>query len=92
MKKIMAGLAIGMMLMGAAPAAKAADAGAATILSAVLPGCGEWYNRGWKGGFPFVECIGGHICFCITLSSMMDAANGNSDDALRIDFWSAPAK
>ncbi|MEI7879483.1 MAG: hypothetical protein WCI95_01290 [bacterium] len=92
MKKIFAALAIGLMLMGAAPTAKAADAGAATVLSAILPGCGEWYNNGWKGSFPFVECIGGYICFCITLSSMMDAANGSADEALRIDFWSSPSK
>ena len=93
MKKILAALVIGMVLMGAAPAAKAApDAGGAAILSAVLPGCGEWYNRGWKGGFPLVECVLGHICCLFQLTSIMDAVNGNTDDALRIDFWSAPQK
>ena len=40
MKKILAGLAIMMVLMGSAPSAKAVDAGGAAILSAVLPGCG----------------------------------------------------
>jgi len=92
MKKIIMGLVIGMALIGAAPAAKAVDAGGAAIISAVMPGCGEWYNRGWKGQFPWVECIGGHICPCIMLSSVLDAVNGNTDDALRIDFWSAPSK
>lgn len=92
MKKIIMGLVIGMALIGAAPIAKATDAGGAAILSAVMPGCGEWYNRGWKGGFPFVECIGGYICPCIMLSSVLDAVNSNTDDGLRIDFWSAPSK
>jgi hypothetical protein len=92
MKKIIAGLVIGMVLMGAVPTAKAADAGGAAILSAVMPGCGEWYNRGWKGSFPLVECVVGHICCLFQLSSMMDAVNGNTDEGLRLDFWSVPSK
>jgi hypothetical protein len=92
MKKFLATLVIGMVLMSAAPSAKAVDVGAAAVVSAVLPGCGEWYNRSWKGGFPWAECILGSICPCIHFASVMDAVNGNTDDGLRIDFWTAPSK
>jgi len=68
------------------------SAGAAAILSAVLPGAGEWYNSGWQGPFPWGECIVGAICFCFQLSSVMDAANGNTDTGMRFDFWTAPVK
>ena len=66
------------------------DAVAAIILSAALPGVGEWYNAGFSGGFPLVECILGNICPCISLSSVIDAAAGKTDDGLRFDFWSSP--
>lgn len=63
----------------------------ATVLSAVMPGAGEWYNSGWQGGYPWAECIVGALCFCVRLSSVLDAANGNDTQGqIRIDFWSAP--
>jgi len=94
MKKWLVGLMIVAALSGSVVAAQpgSKDAGAAAILSAIMPGTGEWYNSNWQGSFPWGECILGHICFCIQLSSIMDAANGNTGSDLRIDFWSAPAK
>ncbi len=94
MKKI-ALLMAGLMLFGAfAPAASAAtkDAGAATVLSACMPGTGEWYNSDFQGAFPFVECIVGSLCFLVQFSSAFDAANGVTDSGMRFDFWTAPAK
>jgi len=92
MKKWLAVVMIIAALAGSVTSASAKDAGAATLLSAVMPGTGEWYNNDWKGSFPFAECVVGYICFCVQLSSIMDAANGNTDSGLRIDFWSAPVK
>jgi hypothetical protein len=94
MKKWLAIVMIVAALTGSVTTATAAskDSGAAALLSLVMPGTGEWYNNDWKGSFPFGECIIGHICFCIQLSSALDAANGNTDSGLRIDFWSAPVK
>ena len=77
---------------GLTASAASKDQGAAAILSAVMPGTGEWYNNNWQGSFPWAECIVGHLCFCFQLSSVMDAANGNTDTNMRLDFWSAPAK
>jgi hypothetical protein len=85
-------LAIVAIVGALAVPAMAADQGAAAILSAVMPGTGEWYNNNWKGAFPWGECILGHICPCVQLTSIMDAANGNTDLNLRIDFWSAPTR
>ena len=65
---------------------------AAAILSSTMPGVGEWYNNGWQGSFPWGECVIGSICFCFRLSSVMDAANGNGDMNMRLDFWTAPIK
>ena len=93
MKKVLIGLVVVVMALGimTGPAAAAADPAAAGLLSLILPGCGEWYNSEWKGGFPFLECIAGWICPCVQFSSAMDAINGNAEaDALRIDFWTAP--
>ena len=74
-----------------APVAQAGDAGAATILSAVLPGTGEWYNSDFEGSYPFAECCVGVICPLVQISSMFDAAAGKADkDVMRIDFWVAP--
>lgn len=92
MKKWLAVVMIIAALAGSVTTASAKDAGAAALLSAVMPGTGEWYNNDWKGSFPWGECIVGHICFCVQLSSIMDAANSNTDSGLRIDFWSAPIK
>ncbi len=72
-------------------AVRASDAGAG-LLSAVLPGTGEWYNRNWRGSFPWAECVLGYVCCLVQLSSIMDAVNGNTDEGLRIDFWTAPSK
>lgn len=92
MKKIVAVVLVSVVLgMAPAPSVKAAtDAGAATVLSLVMPGAGEWYNGNFKSGFPWVECVIGHFCICVTLSSAVDAANGSSSDGMRFDFWSAP--
>ena len=71
--------------------ASAKDAGAAALLSAIVPGAGEWYNGNFESAFPWAECIVGHICCCMALSSIVDAANGDSSDKIRHDFWSNPA-
>lgn len=71
--------------------AETRDAGAATLLSLVMPGTGEWYNNEWRGAFPWGECILGSLCFLVRWSSAIDAANGNTDEAIRLDFWSAPS-
>jgi hypothetical protein len=101
MKKLIAGLTITLTLISVAPCAKAADASAAAkttdtstaaIVSAILPGCGEWYNRGWTGPFPWMECVVGYVCFPFKFSSVLDAATGKADEGMRFDFWSAPAK
>ncbi len=66
------------------------DYGAAAMLSMMFPGAGEWYNSGFKGGFPVVECIVGFICPCVKIASVFDAADGSEGDRMRINFWSAP--
>lgn len=71
------------------PAQAANDDVAAIILSSSMPGAGEWYRAGFSGGFPLVECILGSICPCVRLSSIIDAAAGKTDDAVRFDFWSS---
>lgn len=70
--------------------ASAKDTGAATILSVVLSGSGEWYNRDFKGEFPWGECILGEICCLVKISSAFDAAAGKTDKEIRLDFWSKP--
>jgi hypothetical protein len=92
MKKLMAVVLSAVMLFGvlAAVPVQAKDAGSATILSIVMPGAGEWANGNFNGGFPWGECIVGHICFCFMLSSAIDASNGATDTNMRLDFWSAP--
>ncbi len=92
MKKVIAVFAACLALCSvvAPTPAVAADAGAATILSIVMPGVGEWYNDGFQGSFPWGECIVGHLCFCFQFSSAIDAANGSTDPNMRLDFWSAP--
>jgi hypothetical protein len=84
--------ALGMAL---GPAAQAKgdfepDKGAAVVLSLMFSGAGEWYNSGFEGGFPLVECILGKICVCVAISSAFDAAAGKKGDKMRINFWSAP--
>jgi len=75
------------LTLGATPT-RAADPGAAGLLSAVMPGAGEWYNRGFRGGFPWGECIVGYVCFLAHWSSIIDAVNGDSGENLRVNFWS----
>ena len=73
------------------PRAEAAEPAAAALLSAVLPGTGEWYNAGFQGSYPFAECIVGCICPLVQFSSMFDAVQGNTDqNTMRLDFWTAP--
>lgn len=92
-KRLLATLAFGAALAGTVTpsAAQAGDDDvAAIILSASLTGAGEWYNAGFSGGFPLVECIVGAICPCVKLASIIDAAAGKTDDGMRFDFWASP--
>lgn len=93
-KKIAIVMALAFLLAPLAVTAVQAEKsnGAAAVLSCVMPGAGEWYNNGWQGQFPWGECIVGYICCLFQWCSIMDAANGNSDTGMRLDFWSAPAK
>lgn len=68
------------------------DPAAAGLLSAIMPGCGEWYNKDWNGQFPWGECVIGNICCLFHFSSILDAVNGATSDTLRLDFWSVPGK
>ncbi len=93
MKRLLAVLALGAIATGAVvstPAQAGDDDVAAIILSSSLPGAGEWYNAGFSGGFPLVECIVGTICPCVRLASLIDAAAGKTDDGMRFDFWASP--
>jgi hypothetical protein len=95
LKRFVAGaLVAGMITGGVAATESNADAAgddmAAIVLSYSLPGVGEWYNAGFSGGFPLVECILGNICICIRLASVLDAAAGRTDDGIRFDFWASP--
>jgi hypothetical protein len=94
-KSLLAAAAFGAVALGASTfAAREARAGdddvAAIILSASFPGAGEWYNAGFSGGFPLVECIVGNICPCVHVASIIDAAAGKTDDGMRFDFWASP--
>ena len=93
MKKVVTCCLIMSIVLGMSFSCVAAekDAGAAGLLSAILPGTGEWYNSGFTGSYPWAECITGAICPLIQLSSIFDAVAGKTDSsAIRIDFWSAP--
>lgn len=94
MKKFITLIALMGLMMGplSISQARAADPGAAGLLSLILPGTGEWYNNEWRGSFPWGECVIGSICVLFRWSSVMDATNGNTDEAIRLDFWSAPKK
>lgn len=92
-KRLLATLAVGLLALGVTasqPAQAGDDDVAALILSSSLPGAGEWYNAGFSGGFPLVECIVGTICPCVRLASIIDAAAGKTDDGMRFDFWASP--
>lgn len=93
MKKTLAASAAALALLSTLALAPKAQAGnddvAAIILSAAMPGAGEWYRAGFSGGFPLVECILGMICPCVHLASVIDAAAGKTDDGIRFDFWSS---
>jgi hypothetical protein len=92
MRKVVLLIAIaGCLLAPSVGRAAQREAAAAGLLSAVMPGTGEWYNNNWRGQFPWGECVVGSICFCFHLSSVIDAVNGNTDANMRFDFWTAPA-
>lgn len=84
-------MVVGLLLTSAVWAAP--DSTTAGLLSAMMPGAGEWYNSNYRGPFPWGECIIGSIpiCFPIHLSSVFDAVSGKTDTNLRIDFWTAPS-
>ncbi len=102
MRKMYGILLVGLML--ALPFAANANVGYMTgvnqnkeplvsmLLSAGLPGVGEWYNSDWEGSFPWGECIIGNICCLFQISSVLDAVNGNTDKDMRLDFWTPPVK
>lgn len=92
MKKLIAVVLAVVLASGvmAALPVQAKDTGAATVLSIVMPGAGEWANGGYKDSFPWGECIIGHICFCFMLSSAIDASSGATDTNMRLDFWTSP--
>jgi len=91
MKKVVTIFALTLMLSTPVLVKQAeAREAAAGVLSLVMPGTGEWYNSGFKGSFPWGECIIGKICCLVGLSSMFDAAAGKTNDSLRLDFWSSP--
>lgn len=71
--------------------AKEKDTMAGICLSYAAPGTGEWYNNDFKGSFPWAECIVGRICFCVTMSSVFDAAAGKTNTDMRFDFWTPPS-
>lgn len=60
----------------------------ALLLSVLMPGTGEWYNRDFEGNFPLTECVVGKLCFCFGISSVVDATAGDGSDTLRMEFWS----
>ena len=62
------------------------------IFSFLFPGTGEWYNSDFDGGFPVVECLISGMCFPFYFSSIIDAAAGVDDRAIRFDFWAPPKK
>ena len=64
---------------------------APAVFSFLIPGTGEWYNSGFDGGFPVAECLVSGLCFPFYFSSVIDAAAGVDDDAIRFDFWASPA-
>jgi hypothetical protein len=92
MKKVLVLLVAALLLMTPvfANVAGAADAGAAALLSRTMAGTGEWYNNGFRGSFPWGECIVGYICCLVTGSSMFDAAAGKTNTEMRLDFWTPP--
>jgi hypothetical protein len=94
-KKTVVLLLIACLMLAAlpiSPKASAAEGHAcAAVLSAVMPGTGEWLNADWEGNFPWGECILGYICFFIHFSSVLDAAAGNDEmNGIRLGFWSTP--
>ena len=90
-KNLLAAFALGAMTLGlSAPAKAGNDDVAAIILSTAFSGAGEWYNAGFSGGFPLAECIVGLICPCVKIASIVDAAAGKTDDAMRFNFWASP--
>ena len=85
-------LALTFMFQVAVPKTASADTATAAIVSAVIPGGGEWYNDGFQRSFPWAECVIGVICPCFRISSVLDSANGDTSNRIRLDFWSKPTK
>jgi hypothetical protein len=83
--------ALGGVALSASQARAGDQDNAAITLSLIFPGVGEWYNAGFSGGYPLVECIIGTICPCVRIASLIDAAAGKTDDGIRFDFWSSPS-
>jgi len=85
-------LIVGLVCLGfpAQQAQAAEPKRGAVVLSAVMPGTGEWLNRDFEGSFPVVECILGYVCCFFMFSSTLDAAAGDSSEKIRFDFWSKP--
>jgi hypothetical protein len=92
MKKVLLAVIVALLIVApvAGIAAPAKDPAAAAVLSTCLSGMGEWYNADFRGNYPWGECIVGYICPCVHISSVIDAAAGKSDTAMRLDFWSNP--
>ena len=92
MKKVLVLFVAALLLMTPvlASVAGAADAAVAVQLSRTMAGTGEWYNNGFRGSFPWGECIVGYICCLVQLSSMFDAAAGKTNTDMRLDFWTPP--
>ena len=91
-KAVIMTLVVAVMLLGVPKeqAQAAEPKRGSVVLSAVMPGTGEWLNRDFEGSFPFVECILGHICCFFMFSSALDAAAGDASEKIRFDFWSKP--
>lgn len=70
--------------------AKEKDPIVSGLFSLFLPGFGEWYNAGSDGDIPVAELCTGVICPCVTLSSIIDAYKGCTNDQIRFDFWTKP--
>lgn len=92
MKRLRSALGVALLGLGLfSPSAIAGDDDvAALMLSAAMPGAGEWYNAGYSGGFPILECLVGSICPCVKIASIIDATAGKTDDGMRFDFWASP--
>jgi hypothetical protein len=65
------------------------DSTTAALMSLFFPGAGEWYNRDYQGTVPIAEFCVGAICCPVWFSSIVDAGRGETNDDMRLDFWSS---